>query len=74
MVLLMSEPKSANCSRLVEMMGFSHDCVNCFLLHERYEPKDLFDEAKGMVNLVGWRTRSVDDSVWDKPYSRYMEL
>lgn len=73
MGFLMSEPKSANCSRLAEVMGISHDSVNRFLLREAYEPEDLFNEAKSMLNLVGG-TLSVDDSVLDKPYSQHMEL
>ena len=69
----MSEAKLANCSRLSEVMDISHDSVNRFLLREAYEPKDLFDEAKRLLNLVGG-TLSVDDSVLDKPYSHHMEL
>ncbi|MBD2362419.1 PEP-CTERM sorting domain-containing protein [Anabaena minutissima FACHB-250] len=39
----------------------SHDSVNRFLLRERYEPKDLFDEVKQHINLVGG-TLSADDN------------
>ncbi len=70
---LMSEPQSATCSRLSEVMGLSHDSVNRFLLRESYEPEDLFNEAKRLLTLAGG-TLSVDDSVLDKPYSRVMEL
>jgi hypothetical protein len=35
------------------------------LLRERYEPKDLFDEVKLKINLVGG-TLSGDDTVVDK--------
>ena len=42
--------------------------VNRFLLRERYEPKDLFDELKPYINLIGG-TVSGDDTVIDKPYS-----
>lgn len=73
MGFLMSEPKSATCSRLSEVMGLSHDSVNRFLLREAYEPADLFNEAKGMLDLVGG-SLSVDDSVLDKPHSRKTEL
>ncbi len=69
----MSEPNSGNGSRLAEVMGISHDSVNRFLLREGDEPKDLFAEAKGMLNRVGG-TRSVDDSTVDKPYGQHMEL
>ncbi len=43
--------------------------VNRFLLRERYEPKDLFDEVKLKINLVGG-TISYDDTVIDKPHSK----
>jgi len=46
----------------------SHDSVNRFLLRERYEPKDLFNEVKPYINLAGG-TLSGDDTVIDKPYS-----
>lgn len=69
----MSEPKSSTCSRLSEVMGISHDSVNRFLLRESYGPKDLFNEAKQLLNLVGG-TLNVDDSTLDKPYSQHMEL
>ena len=72
MGFLMSEPKSATCTRLAEVMGISHDSVNRFLLREAYEPKDLFQEAVKRLNPVGG-TLNVDDSVLDKPYSHYME-
>jgi len=70
---LMSEPQSAACSRLSEVMGISHDSVNRFLLRESYAPEDLFNEAKSLLQLVGG-TLSVDDSVLDKPYSQKMDL
>ncbi len=41
---------------------------NRFLLREQYEPKDLFDEIKLYINLVGG-TLSGDDTVIDKPSS-----
>lgn len=42
--------------------------MNRFLLRERYEPRDLFDEIKPYINLTGGIV-SVDDTVADKPYS-----
>jgi hypothetical protein len=54
-------------------MGISHDSVNRFLLRESYEPKDLFDEAKMLVDLIGG-TVNIDDTVLDKPHSRHMDL
>jgi len=54
---------------LAEILGnLSHDSINLFLLRERYEPKDLFEEIKPYINLVGG-ILSVDDTVADKPYS-----
>ena len=70
---LMSEPKSATCTRLAEVMEISHDSVNRFLWREAYEPKDLFDEAMASLNPVGG-VLSVDDTTLDKPYGRHMEL
>ena len=67
-LFLLSEPKYVSCVRLSEILSeLSHDSVNRFLLRERYSPKDLFDEVKGELSLVGG-TLSVDDSVEDKPY------
>lgn len=73
MGFLMSEPTSSTCTRLSEVMGISHDSVNRFLLREAYEPRDLFNEASRLLNLVGG-TLSVDDSTLDKPYSQHMDL
>lgn len=42
--------------------------VNRFLLRERYEPKDLFDMVKSIINLSGG-ILSVDDTVIEKLYS-----
>ena len=46
----------------------SHDSVNRFLVRERYEPLDLFNEIKQDINLNSG-TLSGDDTVIDKPYS-----
>ena len=69
----MSEPKSTTCTRLSEVMNISHDSANRFLLREAYEPRDLFNEAAGLLNLNGG-TLSADDTVLDKPYSHKMDL
>ena len=50
------------------MEDLSHDSVNRFLLRERYEPRDLFEEIRLGSNLVGG-TLSGDDTVIDKPHS-----
>lgn len=56
-------------SRLAEILeNVSHDSVNRFLLRERYEPKDLFDTVKNIINLKGG-ILSVDDTVIEKHYS-----
>ena len=73
MGFLMSEPKSSTCTRLAQVMGISHDSVNRFLLRESYEPKDLFNEAQKLLEMVGG-TLSVDDTTLGKPYSQKMEL
>lgn len=54
---------------MAEILGdVSHDSVNRFLLRERYNSKDLFDEVKQHINLTGG-TLSGDDTVIAKPYS-----
>jgi Transposase DDE domain len=73
---LLSEPKYGGCSRLAEILGdVSHDSVNRFLLRERYDPQDLFNMAKDIINLRGG-ILSVDDTVVEKLYSnpKYAEL
>lgn len=66
---MLAEPKYAGCTRLAEILeDLSHDSVNRFLLRERYETKDLFDELKPHIQLVGG-ILSGDDTVIDKPYS-----
>ena len=73
MAFLLSEPTSATCTRLAEVMKMSHDSVNRFLEREAYEPRDLFDEAMASLNPVGG-VLSVDDTTLDKPYSRHIAL
>ena len=46
----------------------SHDSINRFLLRERYDPKDLFTEIKGAIELIGG-TLSGDDTIVEKLYS-----
>ncbi|MBD2511120.1 transposase [Nostoc muscorum FACHB-395] len=68
-LFLLAESKYPGCTRLAEIMeDLSHDSVNRFLLRERYEPKDLFEEIKPNINLMGG-TLSGDDTVIDKPHS-----
>jgi hypothetical protein len=57
------------CKRLAEILeNVSHDSVNRFLLRERYEPKDLFDTVREIIDLQGG-ILSVDDTVVEKHYS-----
>lgn len=66
---LLAESKYSGCCRLAEILdGLSHDSVNRFLLRERYEPKDLFNELKPHIDLISG-TLSGDDTVIEKPYS-----
>ena len=73
MGFLISEPKSATCTRLAEVTGVSHDSANRFLHREHYQPKDMYDESIAALNPTGG-TLSVDDSVLDKPYSYSVDL
>jgi hypothetical protein len=52
-LFLLAEPKYAGCNRLSEILGdVSHDSINRFLLRERNEPIDLFDEIKQHIDLT----------------------
>lgn len=70
---LLSEPKYPSCCRLAKLMNISHDSVNRFIQRDDYTPSDLFEQARPQLDLKGG-TVSVDDSVLDKPYSRYIAL
>lgn len=66
---MLAEPKHSGCTRLAEILeGLSDDSINRFLLRERYDPKDLFDELKQHIELIGG-TLSGDDTVIDRPDS-----
>ena len=47
------------------MGDVSHDSVNRFLVRERYEPKDLFEMVKSIINVTRG-ILSVDDTVIEK--------
>jgi hypothetical protein len=68
---LLAEPHSAGCVRLAEVSDgeFAHDAVNRFLNREAFSGKDLFEEARPLLDLEGGLL-SVDDTVLDKPYSQ----
>ena len=70
---LLSEPNAVSCLRVGEVLDMSHDSVNRFLYRETYSPRDLFNEAKRSVEIVGG-TLSVDDSVLDKPYAKHISF
>jgi hypothetical protein len=57
--------------RLAEVAGgaFAHDAANRFLNREDCSGKDLFEEARPLLELAGG-SLSVDDTVLDKPYSQ----
>jgi hypothetical protein len=57
--------------RLAEVAGgeFAHDAANRFLNREDFSGKDLYEEARPLLDLEGG-TLSVDDTVLDKPYSQ----
>ena len=51
---LLSEPQYTSYTRLSSIMqNISHDSINRFLERERFEPKDLFDEEKDKIELIG---------------------
>ena len=68
---LLAEPQSAGCVRLAEVAGgaFAHDAANRFLNREAFSSRDLFEEARPLLELNGG-TLSGDDTVLDKPYSQ----
>lgn len=65
---LLSEPGKSSCVRSSKVLQVSHDEVNRFLADSDFSGKDLFNRAKGALQLTGG-VLSVDDTVIDKPYS-----
>lgn len=66
---LLISPKNRGCTKLSEgMEEMSHDSVLNFLMREDYESKDLYDRVSSLLEVEGG-VLSVDDSIWDKPYS-----
>src|SRR5205823_13960514 len=68
---LLAESRGAGCVRLAEVAGgaFAHDAANRFLERDAFSGRDLFEEARPLMDLEGG-TLSVDDTVLDKPYSQ----
>lgn len=66
---LLVNPKNKGCTQLAfGMETISHDSVRNFLVREDFTPRDLFDRVCSLLVLSGG-VLSVDDSIWDKPYS-----
>jgi hypothetical protein len=67
-LFLLAEPKYGGCNRLSEILGdVSHDSINRFLLRERYQPKDVFDEIKHHIEEViawGLKPKIVTGDTW----------
>ena len=57
--------------RLAEVAGgaFAHDAANRFLNREDFSGRDLFEEARPLLDVEDG-ILSVDDTVLDKPYSQ----
>jgi hypothetical protein len=68
---LLAEPRGAGCVRPAEVSGgeFAHDAANRFLNRDAFSGRDLFEEARSMLDLEGGLL-SVDDTVLDKPSSQ----
>ena len=71
--MLISEPKQPTCTRLAQSIEIGHDSINNFLGRENFEPRDLYEQTKGHINLTGGII-SIDDTVLDKPYSNKTDL
>lgn len=66
---LLVNPHNRGCTQLAfGMETLSHDSVRNFLIREDFTPADLFERVCILLVLAGG-TLSVDDSIWDKPYS-----
>ncbi len=52
---LLAKSQSAGCVRLAEVSGgeFAHDAANRFLNREQFSPRDLFWEARPLMELAG---------------------
>jgi hypothetical protein len=52
---LLAEPQSAGCVRLAEVAGgaFAHNAANRFLNREDFSGRDLFEEARPLLDLEG---------------------
>jgi hypothetical protein len=72
---LVSTPKNCTCTYLAEHLeGVSHDVVNDFLRQKRLMPREVWKLVKERIEDSPGAFLSVDDSVHDKRYSRFIEL
>jgi hypothetical protein len=72
---LISTPKNCTCTYLAEHLEeVSHDVVNDFLRQKRFMPREVWKLVKDRIEDSKEACLSVDDSVQDKRYSRFIEL
>jgi hypothetical protein len=72
---LVSTPKNCTCTYLAEHLEeVSHDVVNDFLRQKRFMPREVWKLVKDRIEDSKDACLSVDDSVHDKRYSRFIEL
>jgi hypothetical protein len=72
---LISTPKNCPCTYLAEHLEeVSHDVVNDFLRQKRFMPREVWKLVKDRIDDSKEACLSVEDSVQDKRYSRFIEL
>jgi hypothetical protein len=72
---LISTPKHCTCTYLAEHLeDVSHAVVNDFLRQKRFLPREVWQLVKDRIEDSKEAFLSVDDSVHDKRYSRFLEL
>ncbi len=72
---LVSTPKNCTCTYLAEQLeDVSHDVVNDFLRQKRFMPREVWKLVKDRIDDSPDAFLIVDDCVYDKRYSRFIEL
>jgi hypothetical protein len=72
---LISTPKNCTCTYLAEHLEeVSHDVGNDFLRQKRFLPREVWKLGKDRREDSKEACLSVDDSVQDKRYSRFIEV
>jgi hypothetical protein len=72
---LLSTPKNCTCPSLAEHWeDVSHDVVNDFLHQKRFRPREVWTLVKDRIEKSKESCLSVDDSVHDKRYCRFIDL